>query len=195
MFAVGRMSDFPVIYRPPTTDAETIRLAMDLGPCGLLLPMVNSAAQLDVVRDGIYLPPRGQRRPGGAGNRWVTGVNYDNWRQEVEDHLIILPQIESPEGLANVDAIAGHEITTHMASGPFDLAARLGVLWEPESPVLIEALIQVRQAAERHGKSLWTIGPPSMIQSVGLHFYAVAEPSALLEARLREVVAAARDQA
>src|SRR5258707_396873 len=63
--ATGRRMGFPVLIRPRSNDYTAIRHAIDLGPCGFLLACVETAADLDVVRDGIYLPPRGRRRPGG----------------------------------------------------------------------------------------------------------------------------------
>ncbi len=192
-FALGRRADFPVLYRPGKTDAAAIRLALDLGPCGLLLPMVESARQLDEVREGMYMPPRGRRRPGGAGNRWVQSVNYAEWKSEVEDDLIILPQIESARGLEEVDAIAGHEITTHMACGPYDLSASLGVCWDPDSPKLFDALRRVREAAERRGKTLWGIAPLPLMQKLGLHFFCLTEPTLFMEAKLKELVKGVRE--
>jgi 4-hydroxy-2-oxoheptanedioate aldolase len=189
IFALGRLAGFPVLYRPPVTDAPHVRFALDLGPCGLLLPMVNEAGQLDAVREGALLPPRGWRRPGGAGNRWVSGIQYDNWKAEVEEDLIILPQIESLVGLANVDAIAAHEMTTHLAVGPYDLSAHLGVCWKPESPELQAALRRIKEVAERHGKTLWGIGAPAVTEGLGLHFYALGEPLQFMETKLKELVA------
>src|SRR5579872_3558699 len=77
--STGRRAGFPVLLRPRANDYSTIRLAVDLGPCGLLLSCVESTAELDVVRDGIHLPPRGRRRPGGRGNRWVSGFSAQSW--------------------------------------------------------------------------------------------------------------------
>ena len=57
VFALGRMTQFPVLYRPGRTDAAAVRIALDLGPCGLLLPMIERGAQLDEVREGMYMPP------------------------------------------------------------------------------------------------------------------------------------------
>ena len=51
--ALGRQGGFPVLIRPIDTETSTIRRAIDRGPCGLLLPTVESATQLDRVRDGI----------------------------------------------------------------------------------------------------------------------------------------------
>jgi hypothetical protein len=48
---------------------------------------------MDMVREAAWLPPRGNRRPGGPGNRWVREFNYEAFKTGVEDHLIIIPQI------------------------------------------------------------------------------------------------------
>ena len=56
MCAVGRMINFPILIRPQNNEYATLRLAMDLGCCGFLLASVESAAQLDAVRDAIRVP-------------------------------------------------------------------------------------------------------------------------------------------
>ena len=189
---LGRMAHFPVLLRPQRTDTESIGLAMDLGPCGLLLPMVESAEQLDGVRDGIYMPPRGKRRPGGAGNRWVTKFNYEAFKAEIEDHVVILPQIESRLGLENATAIAEHEITTALAVGPFDLSAQLGVCGDNSHVKQQEALGQIRKAAQQAEKPAWIIGNAEELVRQGYHFICIGEPTAVLEATLKNMVSQLR---
>ena len=189
---LGRMTDFPVLIRPARTDAESVRLAMDLGPCGLMLPMIESTEQLDGVRDGIWMPPRGQRRPGGHGNWWVSDFNYKTWKSEVEDNFVILTQIESPRGVKNAMAIAQHEITTSLAVGPYDLSARLGACWEPENADLIDAVAAIRAAAKETGKPMWVIGDGQKLVSEGYNFVCVAEPSNFLKAAFKQMVSSLR---
>ena len=191
---LGRLAEFPVLLRPQRTDTESIGLAMDLGPCGLLLPMIETPDQLDRVRDGIYLPPRGKRRPGGPGNRWVTEFNDRAYRTQVEDHLVVLPQIESQTGIENAQAIAGHEITTALAVGPFDLSARLGVCGIANHPKLQQALQMIRLAADQANKPMWMIGNGEDLVRQGYRFICVAEPSFLLEATLKNTVTGLRQQ-
>jgi len=189
---IGRMCDFPILIRPARTDRESVRLALDLGACGLLLPMIESAEQLDEVAAGALMPPRGERRPGGHGNWWVNNFNYDTWKRDVEDDWIILPQIESPKGVANASAIANHPLVTAMAVGPYDLSARLGVCWDPTAPVHKNAIQAIRDAADAAGKSMWMIGHgPDLVQR-GFHFLCIAEPSNLLYAILKDSVAQLR---
>src|ERR1035438_1608194 len=40
--AIGRRADFPILIRPPEANFTLIRQTMDLGPCGLLVPYVES---------------------------------------------------------------------------------------------------------------------------------------------------------
>ncbi len=156
--ALGRQLDFPVLIRPIDTEISTIRRAIDRGPCGLLLPTVESAAQLDRVRDSIWMPPRGHRRPGGPGNYWVDDFSYETWRRDVEDDFLLVPQIESLTGLERLDEIATHEITTAMGIGPYDLSMDLGVGAQMGHAKMKEEIARIRAAALRAGKSMWRIG-------------------------------------
>lgn len=190
--AIGRMMDFPVLIRPPQAELVPLRLAMDLGPCGLLVPYVESVATMDLVRDQAYLKPRGKRRPGGLGNLWVKDYNYATWKREVEDDLIIIPQIESKLGLAAADDIARHEVTTAIGVGPYDLSADLGCCWDPEDPREVDALARIRKAGRDAGKNMWMIGDASKLVPQGFTFLCIAEPIMLLEASLRNLSLAAK---
>ncbi len=185
---LGRMTGFPVLLRPARTDTESIRMAMDLGPCGLLLPMIESAAQLEQVQAGIYMPPRGQRRPGGHANRWVRTYTYETFKAEVEDHVIVIPQIESAKGLQNAREIAGHPLTTALGVGPFDLSAGLGLCYEPKHPRFQAALAGIRDAAEAADKPVWMIGEPETLVNEGYRFLCIGEPTAMLQGLLTATV-------
>jgi 2-keto-3-deoxy-L-rhamnonate aldolase RhmA len=191
--AVGRRADFPVLVRPRSNDYAAIRHAVDLGPCGFLLASIESAADLDIVREAILLPPRGRRRPGGRGNRWVGDFLAATWRKEFEDDFIILPQIETRVGLANAAAIAAHELTTALAVGPYDLSAELGVCGVMDAPALREALATIRKAADGAGKPAWMIGnDAAALVRDGWRFLCIGEPTWILAAALREKIAQAR---
>ena len=192
--ATGRRAGFPILLRPRSNDYATIRLAADLGPCGFLLASVDTGAQLDVVRDALLMPPRGRRRPGGLGNRWIRGFSAATWRADFEEHFIVLPQIETRVGLENLVEIASHELTTAMAIGPYDLSAELGVCGEMTSPILRDALLTIRAAGEAAGKATWMIGAnaTALVQE-GWRFICIGEPTWILAAALRDKVAQARN--
>lgn len=191
--ATGRRIGMPVLLRPRSNDYATIRLAADLGPCGFLLASVETAEELDIVRDGLYLPPRGKRRPGGPGNRWVRDFSAATWKAEVEDDFIVLPQIETRIGLSNLAEIASHELTTALAIGPYDLSAELGVCGEMNSPVLQETLFHIRAMGDAVGKATWMIGgnAAELVRN-GWRFICVGEPTWILYAALRDKVSQAQ---
>jgi len=182
--ALGRMVDFAVLIRPIDCAYSTIRQTIDRGPCGVLLPSVESAAELDQVRESIYMPPRGRRRPGGPGNYWVPDFHYSTWKREVEDDFVALPQIETQVGLDPVDAIAAHEITTAIAVGPYDLSTDLGVCFEMDHPSMAAAIARIRSAGEKVGKTMWRIGDGRTLVEEGFHFLCIAEPIAVLQGAL-----------
>lgn len=190
--AIGRMVDFPVLIRTIDTAYSTIRQAIDRGPCGFLLPSIESAKQLDDVRDSIYMPPRGQRRPGGPGNYWVPDFHCETWKREVEDNFIVLPQIETQIGLDHVDEIAGHEITTAVAIGPYDLSADLGVCFEMDHPKVQDAVERIRRASENAGKTMWRIGDGETLARQGYHFLCIGTPEGIFRNALSQLNAATK---
>ncbi|MDA0834880.1 MAG: aldolase/citrate lyase family protein [Planctomycetota bacterium] len=193
--SIGRMIDFPILIRPAESDYRTVRFAADLGPCGFLLPQVKNSQMLDDVRDGLYLPPRGKRRPGGHGNRWTTDYTQPAWAAQVENDWIVLPQIESQEGLDNADAIANHEITTAIAIGPYDLSADLGVCGELTGEKMFAVYDQIREAGRRAEKNMWMIGDGPTLQQRGFTFLCIGEPVTALEGMIRTNVTGLRKSA
>ena len=186
--AVGRMLGFPVLIRPISSAYDQVRRAIDMGPCGLMIPSVESVEQLRSVRDAALLPPRGRRRPGGWGNHWMADVQYESWKAQFEQHLVILPQIESATGLANADTIAADELVTAIAVGPYDLSAELGCCWQPADERLQSALARIRAAGRSAGKNMWMIGDGPTLVEQGYTFLCVGEPSAALAQKLGQIV-------
>ena len=186
----GRHLDFPVLVRPPANDFDTIRLVLDQGPVGLLVAYIQDPQELDIVRDALYLPPRGRRRPGGIGNFWVPDYQYASWKREVEDRILVLPQIETRRGVRNAAAIAAHEITTALAIGPYDLSADLGICGQMDDALLAEALVSIRAAGRAAGKETWMIGgdPPQLARD-GWRFLCIGEPTFVLQGALKDRLA------
>lgn len=191
--AIGRRMGFPILIRPPSAEFTPVRLAMDLGPCGLLIPYVQTLETMNEIRDAVYLKPRGRRRPGGPGNFWMKDYNYATWKSDFEDDLVILPQIESKIGLENAEAIAQHPLTTAIAIGPYDLSADLGVCWQPDAPVLTSAVDKIRQAGRTAGKNMWMIGDGPSLTKRGFSFLCLTEPVMFLAAALGDLNRRTRD--
>ena len=177
---VARLAGFPVLMRCVSCEMSELRRAVDLGPCGLLLPCVENTSQLDMVRDAVWMPPRGKRRPGGMGNYWMKDFQYATWRDDFEEHFIVIPQIETRVGVENLDAIANHPLVTALGLGPYDLSADLGCCWDPDNAEHKAAIQQIKAAAHAAGKKLWIGCDGPKLISEGYTFLWVGTVSSLL---------------
>ena len=183
---VARLADFPVLMRTVSCEISELRRAVDLGPCGVILPAVESTDQLDAARDALWMPPRGTRRPGGAGNHWMRDVNYETWRDEFEEHFMVVPQIETEVGVANAGSIAKHPLTTALGLGPYDLSADLGCCWNPANSKLQGAITSIREAACAADKKLWMHADDTLRDKVDTFLW-IGEVSGLLRQHFSEL--------
>ncbi len=185
---VARLADFPVFVRTISCELTVIRRTIDLGPCGILLPNVESVAELDQVQQALFMPPRGRRRPGGMGNYWMNDFQHETWKTEFEEHLIVIPQIESRKGVDNVNAIASHPMVTALGLGPYDLSADFGCCWNPENEEYQEALNTVKAAADSVSKKVWAGCDGPALRAKGYTFLWVGTVSLLLSNALSNTV-------
>ncbi len=185
---IGRLSNFPVLVRSVSSETSMIRRLLDLGPCGILLPNVESAAELDQVQQTIQMPPRGKRRPGGMGNYWINDHNYETWKNEVEDHFIVIPQIESLAGVDAIESIATHPCVTAVGLGPYDLSADMGCCWDPNNERFQATLKTVKAAADAAGKKVWAGTNAAELQSKGYTFLWVGTVTSMLGQALTQIV-------
>lgn len=156
---VGRLAGFPVIARTFCTYRH-VRRALDLGSLGAILPMVDTAEQIDAARRAAFLPPAGERGPGGPGNRLVSDVRRETWA-DLEAQLAIIPMIETPRAVADPSLFDQPWVTACLV-GPYDLLMSHGIalrdLYRPGGPH--EAV--VRRAIDgcaRIGKPCGTVVP------------------------------------
>ncbi len=191
--AAARIAQIAVLIRPAANDFRTVAKTLDLGPSGLLLPCIETTGDMDVIRDAVWMPPRGRRRPGGRGNYWVDDYHYETWKSEVEDDLIIIPQIETPLGLENVDAIAAHEVVTAIGIGPYDLSISMNLNVQMDHPDYLAAIDRIRKAGEKAGKTMWRIGLDTrQLRDEGHHFICTVDPMSLLRIALQQRVEQAK---
>ncbi|MGY8655791.1 MAG: HpcH/HpaI aldolase family protein [Verrucomicrobiia bacterium] len=192
---IGRLAGFPVLVRTISCETTVIRRTIDLGPSGILIPCVESTAQLDQVKEAALMPPRGRRRPGGMGNHWMKDFQYATWKTDFEDHFIVIPQIESQTGVDNVDSIAAHPLVTAMGLGPYDLSADLGCCWNPDDEKFITALETVKKASDAVGKKVWAGCDGPALREKGYTFLWVGTASVVLSNGLKQIVKEINDPA
>lgn len=144
---VGR----PAVVRVPGHDPGAIGLALDMSPDGIMVPLVDAEDQARAIVRAAKFSPLGSRSYGGRRPIDLHGRGYSHADQP---QPLLVCQIESPEGLEHVEAIAAVPGVDVLFLGPDDLALRAGLAMDQPRPpgCFDEAFRKVAQAAISHGK-------------------------------------------
>ncbi|MSU48316.1 MAG: 4-hydroxy-2-oxovalerate aldolase [Opitutus sp.] len=152
LIAMHHLANIDCIVRTGSRNATDLYHLLEDGATGLMCPLVNTAADAAAIAQAVKFPPLGQRGLDGAGldnNFYLEGTLAYPAAANAETFLIV--QIETPEALANIDAIAGTPGVDGLFIGPGDLSLRLGCPLDWKNPKMIEAQATVAAAAARHG--------------------------------------------
>ncbi|CAA7391927.1 unnamed protein product [Spirodela intermedia] len=121
----------PAILRLPESSAVWAKKALDIGPQGIMFPMVDGASSAAAAVSFCRYPPRGLR---GAAHPVVRASCYgidDDYLEHYEEELLIMCQVETEKAAMDVEAIAAVEGVDCIQMGPLDLSAAMGFLWKP----------------------------------------------------------------
>ncbi|KAJ6612515.1 Pyruvate/Phosphoenolpyruvate kinase-like domain-containing protein [Mycena sp. CBHHK59/15] len=148
------------LVRIPATGVSSstswqIKHALDAGARGVLVPMVSSAEKAkEVVADSRF-PPTGRRGFGSPFAHGNWGMSMLEYLAEANSAVVVMVQIETKEGLANVKEIAEVDgIADVLFIGPYDLSISLGYpAPSPDPHPEVEKIMQdIRDVVQKAGK-------------------------------------------
>jgi len=141
------------LVRVPTNQYHLVAGVLDAGAHGIMVPMVADAAQARDIVSWTQYPPKGRRGAafGVAHDGYTSGAPADKIAA-AEARTMVIAQIETPEGVANADAIAAVPGVDVLWLGHFDLTNFMGIPGQFEHPDFVAAVNTVVAAAQRHGK-------------------------------------------
>ncbi len=139
------------IVRVARTDPDLIKLYLDMGAMGIVVPFVNTPEEAKRGADACRYPPRGTR---GWGPHRATGYGLfeKEYTAEIDHMVMYAPIIESVEAVRNIDAIMDVQGVDGCIVGPVDLCISLGIPFQFDHPKYLDALRRVREAGQRTGK-------------------------------------------
>lgn len=127
--------------------------ALDNGALGIVVPHVDTAKEARRIAEAFHYPPAGHRSWGGPpaiyGFQPPPAVEA---QKAVNAEILVVAMIESPEAVANVDAIAAVQGIDVLLIGTSDLTAELGISGQIGHPRVVEAYQKTIDAARKHGK-------------------------------------------
>ncbi len=147
--AIGCTDATPLV-RLVSNDPDQIRLALDIGGMGVVIPFINTAEQATVGAKACRYPPAGTR---GVGASRGAKYGFDSeYVQTSNDNVLYVPIIESADAVKNIDEILAVEGVDSFLLGLGDLSVSFGVPFQIDHPVMQDALRTVVRAAEAAGK-------------------------------------------
>ena len=150
----------PALVRPPSKDYHHIARALDVGAEGLMLPMVGSREECETILKYMKYVPLGGRGVG-------LGMAHDDYAHgpvlqklaTLNERNVMVPLIETAEGVENIDEIARLDGVDALWVGHFDLSCSLGIPGEFDSAKFKNAIKRVVKAAADAGKPLGRLVP------------------------------------
>lgn len=150
MLQAAAAAQTPALIRVAQNRPELLKKALDLGPAGVIVPLVDTVEDARAAAAACRYPPAGVRgvaHPLVRASGWGTDAEY---LRETERRHLLLCQVESKTAVEQVDGILGVEGVDGIFVGPLDLSASLGHIGQTQHPEVKEALLRVETAARRH---------------------------------------------
>lgn len=138
------------IVRFGRNDPDEIRLALDMGAGGVLIPLLKTAADVEKLVQACHYPPRGARSYGPS-RAYQYGFDHDYYPRS-QPSLVTMIIIETAEAVDNIDEILAVDGLDTFILGLADLSVALGAPLDYGHPRVEAALERVLSAAHKAGK-------------------------------------------
>ncbi len=182
------------VARPPVGDTPLIKQYLDIGFQTLLIPFVNSAAEAQRIVAATRYPPAGVRGIGVGLSRAARWNRVAGYLDTADAEICVIAQIETREGLGNIEAIAAVDGIDALFIGPADLSADLGYRGQSGHPDMISTIAQATEALRSRGKPVGTLAMDAAgvdrARRSGCGFIAVGTDVALLATSAENLVRA-----
>ncbi|WP_447957116.1 HpcH/HpaI aldolase family protein [Vreelandella sp. EE7] len=195
--AVAPYSTAPVV-RSVNHDPALIKQLLDIGAQTLMVPMVESGEQAAALVRATRYPPYGVRGVGGGVVRATRWDGVDDYLEKAHESLCLIVQIESPQGVEQVEAIAATEGVDAIFIGPADLSVGMGYPGNPGHPDVQRAIEKVVQTVKASGKPVGILAPREddarRYQALGCQFIAVGVDISLFRQGALETIGLYKEQ-
>src|SRR5699024_4401124 len=152
--AVAAYSVAPVV-RPAINDAVELKRLADIGAQNFLIPLIESAEQAHAAVSAVRYPPDGKRGVAAALARASLWSDYQDYLLRANEEMCVLCQVESVDGIHNLDEILQVDGVDGVFIGPADLSASMGYAGNPAHPevnqTIEEAITRIRAAGKAPG--------------------------------------------
>ena len=121
--------------------------ALDAGAGGVIVPMIESASQLELVKSACRWPPSGNRGVGYSRAN-LYGKYFNEYAIEAQAPILIA-MIESERAIENLMEITMVKGLDAIMIGPYDLSASMGIAGQFEHPEFILMMKRIRDLIQQ----------------------------------------------
>jgi 4-hydroxy-2-oxoheptanedioate aldolase len=140
------------IVRTDELTRPKVQRILDGGANGIMFPHIDQVADAELAVQTMYYPPRGVRGMARQVRATSFGMYADDYLANAEKSLLTIAQIETVDGLNNVDGIAAVPGVDVLFVGPSDLTVSMGIFGQLQHEQYQKAIRDVAAAAKKHGK-------------------------------------------
>lgn len=155
----GKAYSVDTMVRVPRGSYSDLIKPLEINAEGLLVPHIMSLEDAEKVIHYTRFHPIG-RRPidGGNADGGYTNLDFNKYLTQANEQRFIALQIEDPEPLDELEAIAALEGYDILFFGPGDFSQGIGAPGQWDHPLLIETRKRVAEVARKYGKFAATTG-------------------------------------
>lgn len=129
---------------------------------GIMVPHIMSLADAKAVVRMTRFHPLGLRPvDGGNADGAYCGIDFVDYLRQANEQRFVVVQIEDPEPLTELDAIAALPGIDMLFFGPGDFSHAIGAPGAWDHPKLLDVRRRVAETALAHGKFAGTVGSPA----------------------------------
>jgi 2-keto-3-deoxy-L-rhamnonate aldolase RhmA len=133
-------------------DTLAIRQVLDAGARGVIVPLINSAAEAKRAVASAKFAPQGVRGFSFCrGNNY--GLDFDKYAQQANEDIAVVVMIESKEAIENIDEILAVDGVDGVFIGPYDLSGSYGIPGKTNDKIVQDGCKKVLQACTKANKS------------------------------------------
>jgi len=141
--------------RVASHNMEMIKRLLDSGADGIIVPMVSTPEEVEQLISWCKYPPLGKRSFGIARGQGY-GFDFNNYIKNWNELSSLIVQIESIQGVDNIEKILSYEEIDGAMIGPYDLSGSLGIPGQLDHPRVVKASKEVIDVCSRLGKACGT---------------------------------------
>ncbi len=141
------------LVRVPEMQLDMATRALDNGAWGVVMPHVNSVAEARAIVDKLKYPPSGHRSIiGGLPHYGYRAAPAAEVAKTLNAETLVVAMLETPEAIAQADAIAAVAGIDVLLVGTNDLTMEMGIPGQLGDDKVTAAYQKTIDACKRHGK-------------------------------------------